>query len=216
MKLKVKEFEDFSTDKGYASGIYLWVELGGGIDAYSALCKNGCDLGYEMARKIFNTYGQAVAERIIDFENDTIEGFKSKYLLVGKTLASVTDIDEKDDEYLISGESDLIYLLMYGKPKRKIFPDWYFTWQHYSIRKWKFVNWKNKNGKSWREINEELGLSRNALNKRLNSFGGWTMIDMICLCDLMGARELLNVIYFKTKEQRLKMQKLIYGGNTNE
>lgn len=216
MKLKVKEFEEFSTQKGYSNGLFLWVELGGGIDAYGVICKGKCGLGYEMARKIFNTYGQAVTGQLIDFENDTMEGFKSKYLLVGKTLASVTDMDEKDDEYLISGESDLIYLLMYGKPKRKVFPDWYFTWQHYSIRKYKFMSWKNKHGKSWREIREELGMSRNALKNRLNRIGGWTMIDMICLCDLMGTRELFNVIYFKTKKQRLKMHELVFGGKINE
>ncbi|MCM1438732.1 MAG: hypothetical protein NC131_05915 [Roseburia sp.] len=216
MELKVKEFEEFSAEKEYLNGLNLWVELGGGFEAYGVICQGKCRLGYEMARKIFNTYGQAIAYQLIDFENDTIEGFKSKYLLVGKNLASVTDMDKKDDEYLTSGESDLIYLLMYGKPKRKIFPNWYFSWQHYSIRKWKFMSWKKKNGKSWGEITEELGISRNALSKRLNSFGGWTMIDMICLCDLMGTRELFNVIYFKTKAQRLKMQALIFGGNTNE
>ncbi len=216
MKLKVKEFEEFSAEKGYSNGLYHWVELGGGLEAYGVICQGKCGLGYEMARKIYKTYGQAVTQQLIDFESDTIEGFKSKYLLVSKNLTSIIDTDTKDDDYLISGESDLIYLLQYGSPKRKIFPDWYFTWQHYSIRKWKFMSWKKKSGKSWREITEELGISRNAISKRLNSFGGWTMIDMICLCDLMGMRELFNVIYFKTKAQRLRMQAFIYGGKTNE
>ncbi len=43
-------------------------------------------IGYEVVRELFNKYGQAVVSKIIDFEEETIESFKSKYILVGKRL----------------------------------------------------------------------------------------------------------------------------------
>ena len=48
--------------------------------------EKGYRIGYEVVRELFNKYGQAVVSKMIDFEEETIESFKSKYILVGKML----------------------------------------------------------------------------------------------------------------------------------
>lgn len=48
--------------------------------------QKGYRIGYEIVRDLYNKYGQAVVGKIIDFEDETIESFKSKYILVGKRL----------------------------------------------------------------------------------------------------------------------------------
>lgn len=215
MRLKIAEFEKLAAQKGYSDGCYLWVGLGGGSLAYE-LIKNGtCRLGYEMAKTIFNTFGQAVTAKIIDFENDSIEGFKSKYVCVNDKLSGETD-DEEIKEYINENDKELIYLLAHAEPREKIFPDWYFTWKHYSLRCWKFMQWKRRNRKTWHQILDEVGLSKKIFKKKLRSRNKWTMIDLICLKDLMGTKDLFETVYFKTKEQREEMRNLVFGGGKCE
>lgn len=48
--------------------------------------QKGYRMGYELVRDLYNKYGQAVVKKIIDFEEETLESFKSKFILVGKRL----------------------------------------------------------------------------------------------------------------------------------
>ena len=60
-------------------------ELGVEVEVLK-LFENGARIGYDAVRDIYNNLGEEVVREIIDFEEETMNGFKSKYVLVGKTL----------------------------------------------------------------------------------------------------------------------------------
>ena len=59
-------------------------ELGVEVEVLK-LFENGARIGYDAVRDIYNNLGEEVVREIIDFEEETMNGFKSKYVLVGKT-----------------------------------------------------------------------------------------------------------------------------------
>lgn len=85
MKLKIQEFEDLAKRKGYVEGKRLMKKLGAGFKAYGCI-KGGSKLGYELAKNLYNLVGEAEFVKVIDFEEDTLNGFKHKYVLVGDKL----------------------------------------------------------------------------------------------------------------------------------
>lgn len=85
MKLKIQEFEDLAKRKGYVEGKRLMKKLGAGFKAYGCF-KGGCRLGYELAKDLYNKVGEAEFVKVIDFEEDTLSGFKQKYILIGDKL----------------------------------------------------------------------------------------------------------------------------------
>ena len=76
MKLKIDEFENYAKRNGVSPRLMLQ-KLGGGRLAYKHL-KNGCALGYELAKWAFLS--------LVDMEEETIDGFKAKYIIIGNKL----------------------------------------------------------------------------------------------------------------------------------
>lgn len=50
------------------------------------LLEQGNEIGYDAVRDIYNKLGENAVLQIIDFGEETLNGFKSKYILVGDTL----------------------------------------------------------------------------------------------------------------------------------
>ena len=50
------------------------------------LLEQGIGIGYDAVKDIYNKLGEAAVLQIIDFEEETLNGFKSKYVQVGKRL----------------------------------------------------------------------------------------------------------------------------------
>lgn len=84
MKLKIIEFEKFSQSQNIKAKRFLKI-LGGGKFTYRHL-KKGRAIGYELARKIYNGLGECKFLTLIDFEEETLDGFKAKYITIGKKL----------------------------------------------------------------------------------------------------------------------------------
>lgn len=84
MKLKIEEFENYAKRNGVSANRLL-IKLGGGKLAYSQL-KNGNAIGYELARDMYNALGEWTFLSLIDFEEETLDGFKAKYVQVGNNL----------------------------------------------------------------------------------------------------------------------------------
>ena len=50
------------------------------------LLEQGIGIGYDAVKDIYNKLGEAAVLQIIDFEEETLNGFKSKYVQVGNRL----------------------------------------------------------------------------------------------------------------------------------
>ena len=50
------------------------------------LLEQGGRIGYDAVREIYNDLGVQTVTEIIDFEEETLDGFKSKYIQVGDAL----------------------------------------------------------------------------------------------------------------------------------
>lgn len=85
MKLKIEEFEELAKRKGFQSGYRLWLHLDGGTFAYK-LARNGVHLGYEFVKNLYNEMGSKETLAVIDFDKETFDGFKAKYIEVAGKL----------------------------------------------------------------------------------------------------------------------------------
>lgn len=84
MKLKIDEFENYAKHNSVSPRLMLQ-KLGGGRLAYKHL-KNGCALGYEFAKEMYNSLGEWTFLSLVDMEEETIDGFKAKYIVIGNKL----------------------------------------------------------------------------------------------------------------------------------
>lgn len=84
MKLKIDEFENYAKRNGLSASALL-KKLGGGELAYGQL-KKGKAIGYDVARNMYNALGEWIFLSLIDFEGETLDGFKSKFVQVGNKL----------------------------------------------------------------------------------------------------------------------------------
>ena len=50
------------------------------------ILEQGNEIGYDAVKDIYNKLGEKVVLQIIDFGEETLNGFKSKYILVGNKL----------------------------------------------------------------------------------------------------------------------------------
>ena len=50
------------------------------------LLEQGGRIGYDAVREIYNDLGEQTVTELIDFEEETLDGFKSKYIQVGDAL----------------------------------------------------------------------------------------------------------------------------------
>ena len=81
MKLRIQEFERLSKGSGYGNGRRLMRRLCAGKNAYAAI-KNGNQIGYDLAKELYNTFGVLAFLKVIDLEGETLGGFRSKYVTV--------------------------------------------------------------------------------------------------------------------------------------
>ncbi len=85
MKIIISNFETLARRKRYKNGKDLFRKLGGGKSAYGCI-KAGCRVGYEIVKELYNLFGVDVLLEVIDLEGETLNGFKSKYIAVGRFL----------------------------------------------------------------------------------------------------------------------------------
>ncbi len=210
MKIKIEEFEALAKENDFRSGFDLWLNLGGGDEAYPLL-KNGVQVGHDIVRQIYNFFGEEATVRVVDFENETIDGLKGKFINIGSKLLGVTDVDIDFDflQRRHDRDKELIYLFKYGKPMQSVFPEWYFTVEQFTIKSKKFTRWKHKAELSWGEIYKELGIGRGDFQSKMKHRESWTMIDLICFIELMGVREFYKVFVFPTRSLKEKVRKFI-------
>lgn len=86
MKLKTKAFEKLAKRKGYANGYIFLRALGAGTGAWNCFKYKKMQIGYEFVKDIYNILGESETLKIINFEEETINGFKSKYIELGGKL----------------------------------------------------------------------------------------------------------------------------------
>lgn len=85
MKLRINKFEELAKRGGYRNGYELSLALGCG-DATYPLLKKGGRIGGGIVAEIYNRFGEEITLEVIDFENETINSIKSKYIKVGNKL----------------------------------------------------------------------------------------------------------------------------------
>ena len=69
----IEDYQAFSSVLGVSVSVLKLLEQGGRI-------------GYDAVREIYNNLGEQTVTEIIDFEEETLDGFKSKYIQVGDAL----------------------------------------------------------------------------------------------------------------------------------
>lgn len=78
MKFKIKALNKFVKRRGIHTYQELAVELG--VDEnLIRLAEYGTRIGYDAVKNIYNRIGERETLRIINFEEETLRGFKSKY-----------------------------------------------------------------------------------------------------------------------------------------
>ena len=69
----IEGYQEFSQEMGLSVAVLLLLEQDN-------------EIGYDAVREIYNDLGEQTVTEIIDFEEETLDGFKSKYIQVGDTL----------------------------------------------------------------------------------------------------------------------------------
>lgn len=85
MKLNIKGCRSYCEKHG----IKNYVELADLLELsviVIRLLEQGIQIGYEVVKDIYNKLGEKAVLQIISFEEETLNGFKSKYIKVGKRL----------------------------------------------------------------------------------------------------------------------------------
>ena len=85
MKLNIAGCRAFIERKGIGNYQELSQEMGISISVL-LLLEQGNEIGYDAVRDLYNSLGEQTVSEIIDFGEETLDGFKSKYVQVGDTL----------------------------------------------------------------------------------------------------------------------------------
>lgn len=85
MKLNIKGCRRYVRQHGITDYEAFAAHLGIEVDTLKAL-EQGARLGYELLKGIYNRIGELAVVQIIDFEQESLNGFKNKFVLVGKLL----------------------------------------------------------------------------------------------------------------------------------
>lgn len=85
MKLNIAGCRAFIERKGIGNYQELSQELGISISVL-LLLEQGNEIGYDAVRDLYNSLGEQTVSEIVDFGEETLDGFKSKYVQVGDTL----------------------------------------------------------------------------------------------------------------------------------
>ena len=85
MKLNIAGCRAFIEQKRIGNYQELSQELGISISVL-LLLEQGNEIGYYAVRDLYNSLGEQTVSEIVDFGEETLDGFKSKYVQVGDTL----------------------------------------------------------------------------------------------------------------------------------
>ena len=85
MKLNVKGCREFIRERNIKDYAELAKEFESEVVALKRL-EEGAPVGYDFVRDLYNKFGEDAVRRLIDFGEETIDGFKSKYVLIGNRL----------------------------------------------------------------------------------------------------------------------------------
>lgn len=85
MKLNIENCSEYAKEKGIKTYKALGEHLGLSVEVLKLL-EQGNEIGYEAVKDIYNSLGEKVTSNIIDFGEETLSGFKSKYILIGDKL----------------------------------------------------------------------------------------------------------------------------------
>lgn len=85
MKLNIAGCRAFIERNGIEDYQSLSSVLGVSVSVLKLL-EQGGKIGYDAVREIYNDLGEQTVTEIIDFEEETLDGFKSKYIQVGDAL----------------------------------------------------------------------------------------------------------------------------------
>lgn len=85
MKLNIKGCRSCCKQNGITNYVALAETLGLSVTVIELL-EQGIEIGYEAVKDIYNKLGEAAVLQIIDFGEETLSGFKSKYIQVGNRL----------------------------------------------------------------------------------------------------------------------------------
>ena len=85
MKLNIAGCRAFIERNGIEDYQSLSSVLGVSVSVLKLL-EQGGKIGYDAVREIYNDLGEQTVAELIDFEEETLDGFKSKYIQVGDTL----------------------------------------------------------------------------------------------------------------------------------
>lgn len=85
MKLNIAGCRAFIERNGIEDYQSLSSALGISVSVLELL-EQGGRIGYDAVREIYNNFGEQTVTEIIDFEEETLDGFKSKYIQVGDAL----------------------------------------------------------------------------------------------------------------------------------
>jgi hypothetical protein len=85
MKLNINGCREYAKSKGIDNYYAFAEELDLEYEAIRVL-ERGVKIGYDAVKNIYNKLGEKAVKKIIDFEEETLDGFKSKFVLVGDKL----------------------------------------------------------------------------------------------------------------------------------
>ncbi len=85
MKLNISGCRAYCAKNGITNYAELSDHLDIPLPALGVL-ERGNEIGYEVVKDIYNKHGEKAVRQIIDFGEETMDGFKSKYVLVGERL----------------------------------------------------------------------------------------------------------------------------------
>lgn len=85
MKLNIKGCRAYCEEHSIVGYLELSEVLGLNITVLRLL-EQGVSIGYDAVKDIYNKLGEKTVLQLIDFEEETLNGFKSKYVAVGNKL----------------------------------------------------------------------------------------------------------------------------------
>ena len=85
MKLNIEELAKYAETRALRNDYELAFELGIRQHLIRA-ARNGGKIGYDAVRDFYNRNGEEMTVAFINFEEETLNGLKAKYLQVGNKL----------------------------------------------------------------------------------------------------------------------------------
>lgn len=86
MRLKIKAFKRFAKSEGFECGYKILRSLGAGKAAWSCFRNYRLQIGCELVKEIYNAVGEEKTLSVIEYEEETLNGFKAKYVQIGDKL----------------------------------------------------------------------------------------------------------------------------------